>query len=64
MRSTPAWQGKIIGCINCKCSTGPTGKFKNVLLGMLPTFEDYIRIRQYLGAAHLSTAPLEVSWKN
>ncbi len=60
MRSTPAWQGKIIGCIN-QMFDGLYWQFKNVLLGMLPTFEDYIRIRQYLGAAHLSTDSLEVS---
>jgi hypothetical protein len=60
MRSTPAWQAKFIGSIN-QMFDGLYWQFKNVLLGMLPTFDDYIRIRQYLGAAHLSTDFLEVS---
>jgi Terpene synthase family 2, C-terminal metal binding len=36
-------------------------QFKNAQLNILPTFDDYIRIRQYLGAAHLSTDSLEVT---
>jgi hypothetical protein len=60
MRSTPAWQAKFIGCIN-QMFDGLYWQFKNVLLGMLPTFDDYIRIRQYLGASHLSTDSLEVT---
>jgi hypothetical protein len=60
MRSRPDWQSKILGCID-KMFDGLYWQFKNVLLGLLPTFEDYIRIRQYLGAAHLSTDSLEVT---
>jgi hypothetical protein len=38
-------------------------QFKNIQLNILPTFNDYIQIRQYLGAAHLSTDSLEVTGK-
>src|SRR5580658_3370890 len=62
IRTTPAWQTKIIGCID-KMFDGLFWQFKNVLLVMLPKFDDYIRIRQYLGAAHLSTDSLEVTSK-
>ncbi|HUB61461.1 MAG TPA: hypothetical protein VL978_12195 [Puia sp.] len=62
MRSTRAWQAKFIGCIH-RMFDGLYWQFKNVMLGMLPTFEDYIRIRQYLGASHLSTDSLEVTGK-
>jgi hypothetical protein len=62
MRTTPAWQAKFIGCIN-KMFDGLYWQFKNVMLGILPTFDDYLRIRQYLGASHLSTDSLEVTGK-
>jgi hypothetical protein len=62
VRSTRAWQAKFIGCIN-KMFDGLYWQFKNIQLNLLPTFDDYIQIRQYLGAAHLSTDSLEVTGK-
>ncbi|HXB08341.1 MAG TPA: hypothetical protein VNW04_14525 [Puia sp.] len=62
LRSTPAWQRKFIGCIK-KMFEGLYWQFKNIHLGLYPELDDYLKIRQYLGASHLSTDSLEVTGK-
>jgi|SRR5579859_1859256 len=62
IRSTPSWQGKFIDCVR-KMFDGLYWQFKNIHLGIYPSFEDYLQIRQYLGASHLSTDSLEVTGK-
>jgi hypothetical protein len=61
-RSSPAWQIKFIECIR-RMFEGLYWQFRNIHLGMYPSLEDYLRIRQYLGASHLSTDSLEVTGK-
>jgi hypothetical protein len=62
LRSTAAWQSKFIDCIK-KMFGGLYWQFRNIHLGIYPGFDEYLRIRQYLGASHLSTDSLEVTGK-
>lgn len=61
-RSSENWQNKFIYCIN-KMFEGLYWQFRNIQLGIYPAYEDYLQIRQYLGASHLSTDSLEVTGK-
>jgi hypothetical protein len=62
LRSSGAWQKKFINCIK-KMFDGLFWQFKNIQLGIFPTYDDYLSIRQYLGASHLSTDSLEITGK-
>lgn len=62
IRSNVAWQRKFIGCIG-QMFDGLYWQFNNTMLGMHPKFDDYLKIRQFLGASHLSTDSLEVTGK-
>jgi len=62
LRSSSKWQSKFIGCIK-KMFEGLYWQFKNISLGIYPAYEDYLEIRQYLGASHLSTDSLELTGK-
>jgi len=60
LRSTRSWQRKFTECIR-KMFDGLYWQFKNIHLGIYPGFDEYLKIRQYLGASHLSTDSLEVT---
>ena len=62
LRSTPAWQQKFVQCVR-RMFEALYWQFKNILMGINPSFDEYVRIRQYLGAAHLSTDLLEFTGK-
>lgn len=62
LRSSASWQRKFIGCIQ-QMFAGLYWQFENILKGTDPNFDEYLEIRQYLGAAHLSTDSLEVTGK-
>jgi hypothetical protein len=58
-RSSPIWKRKFIQGIR-DMFRGGLWQFKHVMKNQLPRLEEYIDIRQYLGAANLATESLEV----
>jgi len=52
------WQKKFIKSIK-DMFEGGYWQFEHLLLGKKPRFEEYLKVRQYFGAAHLSTDALE-----
>jgi len=52
------WQDKFIKSIH-DMFDGGFFQFQHLMMGTRPKFEDYIKVRQYFGAAHLSTDALE-----
>jgi terpene synthase-like protein len=60
IRSSATWQMKFIGCIK-QMFEGLYWQFKNIHLGIYPPYDEYLRIRQFLGASHLSTDSLELT---
>jgi len=62
IRTSKTWQFKFISCIKLMFG-GLAWQFKHMMSGIKPDFNEYMQIRQYLGAAHLSTDSLEVTGK-
>jgi hypothetical protein len=58
MLTDERWQNKFIKSIK-DMFEGGYWQFEHLLLGKKPQFEEYIKVRQYFGAAHLSTDALE-----
>lgn len=52
------WQNKFIKSIE-DMFNGGYWQFEHLLLGKKPVLEEYMKVRQYFGAAHLSTDALE-----
>jgi hypothetical protein len=52
------WQRKFIKSIE-DMFNGGYWQFEHLLLGKKPVLEEYLKVRQYFGAAHLSTDALE-----
>lgn len=62
LRSSVAWQQKFIKCV-IDMFTGLAWQFELIQANKLPDMEKYMEIRQYLGAAHMSTESLEITGK-
>jgi len=62
LRSSHSWKAKFIQGIK-DMFAGGMWQFKHVMNNQLPDLQEYIRIRQYLGAANLATESLEVTGK-
>lgn len=60
--SSTAWQHKFIQGIK-DMFAGGMWQFEHVMKGRRPDFDEYMQVRQYFGAAHLSTDVLEVTGK-
>ena len=60
LRTNKAWQKKFIRCITLMFK-GLAWQFRHMISGLKPDLDEYMQIRQYLGAAHLSTDSLEVT---
>jgi len=58
-RSSDIWKQKFVKGIR-DMFEGGLWQFKHVMKNQLPNLEEYIEIRQYLGAANLATESLEV----
>jgi len=56
------WQCKFISGVKIMFH-GLAWQFRHMISGIQPDFEEYMGIRQYLGATHLSTDCLEVTGK-
>lgn len=56
--SGPRWQQQFIKSIRAMFDGG-MWQFEHVMSGQLPRLEEYMKVRQYFGAAHLSTDALE-----
>lgn len=62
LRTSEAWRQKFIKCVKDMFS-GLGWQFELVMDNRQPELSDYIGIRQYLGAAHMSTDSLELTGK-
>ena len=58
-RSSDIWKNKFVQGIR-DMFAGGLWQFKHVMKNQLPDLEEYIKMRQYLGAANLATESLEV----
>jgi hypothetical protein len=62
LRSSAAWQQKFIKCV-IDMFSGLGWQFDLIRNNKLPDLKKYMEIRQYLGAAHMSTESLEITGK-
>lgn len=62
IRTSKVWQFRLISGLQLMFR-GLAWQFRHIINGVRPNFEEYMRIRQYLGTTHLSTDCLEVTGK-
>jgi hypothetical protein len=62
LRTSKIWQFRLINGVHLMFR-GMAWQFRHIINGVRPDFEEYMRIRQYLGTTHLSTDCLEVTGK-
>jgi len=62
-RSSDVWKKKFVQGFKDTFITGGLWQFKHVIENKLPDLQEYIDIRQYLGAANMATESMEVTGK-
>jgi Terpene synthase family 2, C-terminal metal binding len=62
LRSSVTWQQKFIQAIR-DMFAGGMWQFEHILKGIKPDFDQYMKLRQFFGAAHLATDVLEITGK-